>query len=45
MKNFDYQGKRKDQIGSSQAAFVYSFAGLIILGCVYFIIELLKLLS
>ena len=36
---FDYQGKRKDQVESSQANFIYSLAAMIVLVGGYFIFE------
>ena len=44
MEKFDYQGKRKDQVESSYKIFFYSSVAMIVLGCAYFIYELIKML-
>ena len=40
----DYQGKTKKQVKDSEDIAFYCVAGFIIIGCIYFIIEGIKLL-
>ena len=39
MGKFKYQGKRRDQVESSQANFIYSLAAVIVLGGGYLLIK------